>query len=41
MRVRGIPGEFTHAEVEPGIYALDSVFALIRDGPRQLCRRTA
>jgi len=31
IRVRGVPGEFIIAEVEPGIYALDSVFALIRD----------
>ncbi|HYD86109.1 MAG TPA: hypothetical protein VEA80_01410 [Vitreimonas sp.] len=31
VRVRGVPGEFTMAEVEPGVYALDSVFALIRD----------
>lgn len=31
IRVDGIPGEFTTLEVEPGIYALDSVFALIRD----------
>jgi hypothetical protein len=30
-RVRGIPGEFALIEVEPGVYALDSVFALIRD----------
>jgi hypothetical protein len=31
VRVRGIPGEFEMLEVEPGVYALDSVFALIRD----------
>jgi hypothetical protein len=31
VRVRGIPGEFAMAEVEPGVYALDSVFAVIRD----------
>lgn len=31
VRVSGIPGEFTVVEVEPGVYALDSVFAVIRD----------
>lgn len=31
LRVRGIPGEFELLEVEPGVYALDSVFAVIRD----------
>jgi len=31
LRVRSIPGEFTLREVEPGSYALDSVFAVIRD----------
>ncbi|MBC7767784.1 MAG: hypothetical protein H7124_03275 [Phycisphaerales bacterium] len=31
VRVRGIPGEFAMAEVEPGVYALDSTFALIED----------
>lgn len=31
VRVRGMPGEFFIAEVEPGTYALDSIFALIRD----------
>ena len=31
VRVRGIPGEFAMAEVDPGVYALDSVFAVIRD----------
>jgi len=31
VRVRGIPGEFELLEVEPGVYALDSVFAVIRD----------
>jgi hypothetical protein len=30
VRVRGIPGEFTLREVDPGVYALDSVFAVIR-----------
>lgn len=31
VQVRGIPGEFILSEVEPGTYALDSTFALIRD----------
>ena len=31
VRVRGVPGEFAMAEVEPGIYALDSVFAIIEE----------
>ena len=31
VRVRGIPGEFEMLEVEPGVYALDSVFGVIRD----------
>lgn len=31
IRVRGIPGEFFAFEVEPGAYALDSVFGVIRD----------
>jgi hypothetical protein len=31
VRVRGIPGEFFAFEIEPGVYALDSVFAVIRD----------
>jgi hypothetical protein len=30
VRVRGIPGEFFMAELEPGVYALDSVFAILR-----------
>jgi hypothetical protein len=30
LRVRGIPGEFTMLRVEPGVYALDSVFGVIR-----------
>lgn len=30
LRIRGIPGEFALLEVEPGAYALDSVFGLIR-----------
>lgn len=29
VRVRGIPGEFTLLEIEPGTWALDSVFAVI------------
>jgi hypothetical protein len=32
VRVRGIPGEFAVAQLEPGVYALDSVFAVVRDG---------
>jgi hypothetical protein len=32
VQVAGIPGEFILSEVEPGTYALDSTFALIRDG---------
>jgi len=32
IQAPGIPGEFVLAEVEPGAYALDSVFALIREG---------
>lgn len=32
VQIEGIPGEFTLARVEPGTYALDSVFALVRDG---------
>lgn len=31
IRVAGIPGEFTVVEIPPGTYALDSVFALIRE----------
>lgn len=31
VQVAGIPGEFILSEVEPGTYALDSVFALVRD----------
>lgn len=31
VRVRGLPGEFAVAELEPGVYALDSIFALVRD----------
>ncbi len=32
VQIPGIPGEFILSEVEPGTYALDSVFALLRDG---------
>ena len=32
VRVRGIPGEFEIERIRPGTYALDSVFAVIRDG---------
>ncbi|MGQ0534097.1 MAG: hypothetical protein ACT4OF_15610 [Caulobacteraceae bacterium] len=32
VQIPGIPGEFVMSEIEPGEYALDSVFALIRDG---------
>lgn len=31
LRIRGIPGEFMMREIDPGVYALDSVFAVIRD----------
>lgn len=31
VRVAGIPGEFTVVELEPGTYALDSIFAIIRE----------
>lgn len=31
IRVRGIPGEFYVYEVDPGIYALDGVYGIIRD----------
>ncbi|MFT3727182.1 MAG: hypothetical protein QM759_05100 [Terricaulis sp.] len=31
LRVRGVPGEFEHFQLEPGIYALDSVFAILHD----------
>lgn len=30
LRIRGIPGEFTMLRVAPGVYALDSVFGVIR-----------
>ena len=32
IRVRGVPGEFLLREVQPGAYALDSVFAVLREG---------
>lgn len=31
VRVRNIPGEFRLVEIDPGVYALDSVFAVIHD----------
>lgn len=31
IRVRGVPGEFLVFEVRPGTYALDGVYAIIRD----------
>lgn len=31
VRIRGIPGEFMMREIDPGVYALDSVFAVIAD----------
>lgn len=31
VRIDGIPGEFAFIEVEPGAYALDSIFAVLRD----------
>jgi hypothetical protein len=31
VRIRGIPGEFESEELPPGVYALDNVYALIRD----------
>lgn len=32
IRIQGIPGEFEYARLTPGIYGLDSVFALIPAG---------
>lgn len=32
IQIPGIPGEFIMSEIEAGEYALDSVFAVIRDG---------
>ncbi len=31
LRLDGIPGEFAMGEVQPGVYALDSVFAVLRE----------
>lgn len=31
LRLENLPGEFVMAEVEPGTYALDSVFAVLRE----------
>ena len=31
IRVRGVPGEFFYYEVEPGTYALDGAYGIIRD----------
>jgi hypothetical protein len=31
IRVRGIPGEFEYRRLEPGVYALDSVYAILHD----------
>ena len=31
IRVRGIPGEFEYRRLEPGTYALDSVYAILHD----------
>jgi hypothetical protein len=31
IRVDGIPGEFITARIRPGVYALDGVYAIIRD----------
>jgi hypothetical protein len=30
LRIRGIPGEFTMLRIDPGVYALDSVYGVIR-----------
>jgi hypothetical protein len=32
IRVEGVPGEFTMTDIEPGTYALDSVYAMIPSG---------
>lgn len=32
IQVDGVPGEFTMTDIEPGTYALDSVYAVIPDG---------
>lgn len=31
IRIDGIPGEFVAVEIEPGIYGLDSTFAILRE----------
>lgn len=31
IRLHGIPGEFETVQLQPGVYALDNVYALIRD----------
>lgn len=31
IRIDGIPGEFVAVEIEPGIYGLDSAFAILRE----------
>ncbi len=31
VRIRGIPGEFALVRVSPGVYALDSAFAILRE----------
>ncbi len=31
IRIDGIPGEFVVVEIEPGVYALDSTFAILRE----------
>jgi hypothetical protein len=32
VQVEGVPGEFTMTDIEPGTYALDSVYALVPSG---------
>jgi hypothetical protein len=32
VRVEGVPGEFTMTDIEPGTYALDSVYAMVPSG---------
>lgn len=32
LRVEGLPGEFVVAQVDPGLFALDGVFATLREG---------
>jgi|GEM_PF-1475240 len=31
VRLRGVPGEFESKQLEPGVYALDSIFAILHD----------